>query len=230
MLFLNHTYPTPPENLAIDEHLLQQVDKGHYPEGLCRAWESPNYFVVLGLSKSVDIDVHLNECRDLHIPIYKRCSGGGTVLQGPGCFNYAFILPINASPELAAITSTTSYILSMVQRILLPVIGPTQQQGISDLTINNVKFSGNAQRRLKNALLFHGTILYDFDISMVTQTLTNPPIQPDYRRHRSHQSFIQNIPIASQQLAPLFSSVTTHPLSPLDVPIPPHLLDKYQPI
>ena len=165
MQLLNLTYQTPAENLAIDEQLLKAVDQGDFPSGICRIWESPTYFVVLGLSKTIEHDVHEDTCRNDGIPILKRCSGGGTVLQGPGCFNYGFVLPINNDSNLASITSTTSYILSLVQKALSPHVSGTEQKGISDLVIDNIKFSGNAQRRLKHAILFHGTILYDFDLT-----------------------------------------------------------------
>ena len=182
MHLVNITYPSPAENLAIDEQLLKAVDQGEYKDGVCRIWESPTYFVVLGLSKKIEHDVHEDACRNDGIPILKRCSGGGTVLQGPGCFNYGFVLPINNDSNLASITSTTSYVLSLVQKALSPHVSGTEQKGISDLVINNIKFSGNAQRRLKHAILFHGTILYDFNLNLVTKYLKEPPIQPEYRK------------------------------------------------
>ena len=37
-------------------------------------------------------------------------------------------------------------------------------EGHTDLAIDGVKFSGNAQRRRRDALLFHGTILLGFDL------------------------------------------------------------------
>ena len=91
MIIFNKSYKTPEENLAIDEYLLQEVNNGNYTDGICRIWESPNVFVVLGLSKKIEDDVNSNSCKRDGIPILKRCSGGGTVLQGPGCFNYSFI-------------------------------------------------------------------------------------------------------------------------------------------
>ena len=204
MNLFNHSYSTPAENLAIDEELLKAVDKGAYPDGILRLWESLEYFVVLGLSKTIEDDVHNDACKTDGIPIYKRCSGGGTILQGPGCFNYGFILPMNTHKDLESITSTTSYILSLVQRILSPKIPDIEQKGISDLVVNNIKFSGNAQRRLKNAILFHGTILYNFDLPLVAKYLKEPPIQPEYRKKRHHKSFIKNLPISKQKLYELF--------------------------
>ena len=74
-----------------------------------------------------------------------------------------------------------------------------------------MKFSGNAQRRLKK-LSFHGAILYVFDLGLMSDCL-KVPIQPEYRKNRPHRSFIQNITITKQGLTQLFSNLsTTNPL------------------
>ena len=220
MIIFNKSYTTPEENLAIDEYLLQEVNNGNYIDGICRIWESPNLFVVLGLSKKIEDDVNNDSCKRDAIPILKRCSGGGTVLQGPGCFNYSFILPMTYAKELESLTNTTTYILNMVKKILSKALNNIELKGISDLTINDIKFSGNAQRRLKNAILFHGTILYDFDLGLISDYLKEPPVQPEYRKNRSHQSFIQNITITKQELTQLFLNLSTSntPLSVTTIP------------
>jgi lipoate-protein ligase A len=230
MILFNHSYNTPKENLAIDEALLRLVDTGHYQEGICRIWESMDHFVVLGLSKKIDDDVHLEACKRDGIPILKRCSGGGTVLQGPGCFNYGFILPMNYNLDLAGIGTTTSCILSMVQERLEPMISKTEQRGISDLVINNIKFSGNAQRRLKNAILFHGTILYDFDLSLISTYLKEPPIQPDYRKKRPHHQFIRNVSASHSALMGAFIAKTNDTMQIHEDLLPVELVNKYQPM
>ena len=122
MHLFNHTYPTPKENIDIDELLLKAVNTGKYPNGVLRLWESPTYFVVLGLSKKIDLDVNEDACKRDNIPILKRCSGGGTVLQGPGCFNYGYILPIDYDQELKSLTNTTTYILNKVKDVLFSSI------------------------------------------------------------------------------------------------------------
>ena len=68
---------------------------------------------------------------------------------------------------------------------------------ISDIAVagSDKKFSGNAQKRGKNYILHHGTILYDFDLSLIPKYLTIPKDVPDYRQGRSHLDFVTNIPI-----------------------------------
>ena len=108
----------------------------------------------------------------------------------------------------------------MVQKALSPIINTTEQQGISDLTIDNIKFSGNAQRRLKHAILFHGTILYNFNLSLITKYLKEPPIQPKYRRHRHHNEFVRNIDCTQHDLINAFSAQTSNHISNTNFEIP----------
>jgi len=62
------------------------------------------------------------------------------------------------------------------------------------------KFSGNAQRRTRRALLFHGTILYGMNLDLVGQLLPLPQDRPQYRGSRSHADFITNLPVSPESI------------------------------
>ncbi len=193
MKYLDLTLPTPEENLACDEALLDQCDQEDGGE-ILRVWRPLTYFVVLGYSNQYKTETDFEACKKDHIPVLRRTSGGGTVLQGPGCLNYSLVLNISKTPSLANILSTTRYILERNQKILEPVLQrPIEIQGISDLALNDLKFSGNAQRRKRHAILFHGTFLCDFDLPLISRYLKAPSRQPEYRNNRSHADFLINI-------------------------------------
>ena len=86
MRHLDLTIPSPAENLACDEALLDWCESGDGVECL-RFWESPEPFVVVGYANKVETEVNVAACEARKIPILRRCSGGGTVVQGPGCLN-----------------------------------------------------------------------------------------------------------------------------------------------
>src|ERR1035441_2815400 len=92
------TLPTPEENLACDEVLLDLCEAGGSDEVL-RFWAPPQYFVVVGYANKAATEVNLPVCRELVIPVLRRCTGGGTVLQGPGVLNYSLILRIDESAQ-----------------------------------------------------------------------------------------------------------------------------------
>jgi lipoate-protein ligase A len=58
------------------------------------------------------------------------------------------------------------------------------------------KFSGNAQRRRQTHLLFHGTLLLNFDLALATRYLPMPSRAPAYRAARPHSEFLTNLPLA----------------------------------
>jgi len=182
--------PAPAALLACEEALLDQGEAAGHP-GFLTFWESTTYFVVLGYSKQLREEVFEKECARLRVPILRRSSGGGSVLQGPGCLNYTLVLPIESAAELETITGANRYIMQRTRdAIALLVPGKVEIQGHTDLTLNGLKFSGNAQRRKRQCLLFHGAFLHNFDLPLISRVLRLPRQQPDYRENRSHESFL----------------------------------------
>jgi lipoate-protein ligase A len=194
------SFSSPEMNLAYDEALLLAAEEGETGETL-RFWQSESFFVVLGYSRRMDSDVVVDACVKDKVPVLRRYSGGGTILQGPGCLNYSLILRVEQSGPFATITGTTSTILQHHAGVLRFLSGKKIAiEGESDLTMDGRKFSGNAQRRLARYLLFHGTFLFDFDLKKIERYLSVPGRQPAYRAHRPHGEFLRNIFVAPGSL------------------------------
>jgi lipoate-protein ligase A len=199
MNYLDLTLPTPAGNLACDEALLDQAE-GQDGPAVLRFWESPVPFVVLGYANRYAEEANLDACREANVTILRRCSGGGTVLQGPGCLNYSVILPINELGPLQSITGTNDFVMQRNREALAAALGRSVSiKGYTDLALGDVKFSGNAQRRRRNWLLFHGTfVLESFDVAMVERCLRAPPRQPSYRQQRAHRDFMTKLPLSGE--------------------------------
>lgn len=199
MNILDLTLSTPQENLALEEALLEWAETNQ--QDCLRFWESPDYFVVMGAGSPIHTDVNLTECAARNIPVLRRCSGGGTVLQGPGCLNYTLILDRQAHHGLDSISAANETVLQKITRALAACgIEGISMQGYSDLTAETLKFSGNAQRRRKQFILYHGTILHDFDLPLIPACLGTPEKMPDYRSGRPHSGFVANIRVNPKQL------------------------------
>lgn len=211
MKSLDLTFPSPAENLACDEALLDFFEE-HGGDGALRFWEPRDYFVVIGYANEVAKEVNVTACEGEEIPIHRRCSGGGTVLQGPGCLNYSLIAPITESGPLHSIPSANRFIMDR-NRAALESKFKNQKSKISvaghtDLVFDprpptldpSLKFSGNAQRRKKHFLLFHGTFLLNFDIRLIEKYLRIPSKQPAYREGRSHEDFLTNLNLPAREV------------------------------
>jgi len=230
MNYLDLTLPTPAANLACDEALLDLCDENPDAETL-RFWEPAQYFVVLGYANRAASEANLAACRAESIPVLRRCSGGGAVLQGPGCLNYSLVLAIARHPALHTIPDANRHILERQRRTLERLLArPVSVQGVTDLSVDPLrcsgnsqfpigplKFSGNAQRRKRHALLFHGTLLLDFDIALVQKILPMPSRQPGYRQDRPHSQFLTNLALP----APALQAALRETWSALQPPAPP---------
>ncbi|MGH7851987.1 MAG: lipoate--protein ligase family protein, partial [Candidatus Binatia bacterium] len=185
MKFLELTFSEPAANLACDEALLEMMEANFARDDCLRIWHAKKYFVVLGHSDRLQSNVNIAACSHHSIPILRRISGGGTVVQGPGCLNYSLILK-NQARRLTNVADTFKYVLERHRSVVEEVCGVTARlEGISDLTYNGFKFSGNAQYRKARFLLVHGTFLLNFDLSVIEALLPVPAKQPAYRRMRS---------------------------------------------
>lgn len=199
MRLVDASFTRPSLFLAFDEALLESVEAGRTDDTLW-FWESPAPFVVLGVSQAVAKEVREAECAQAGIPILRRCSAGGCVLQGPGCLNFTLALTHERHPEIKTIRGSYCYILGRICAALRRRGVAASHMGISDLAIGDRKFSGNAQRRRKRGLLHHGSVLYHFDLPSIAKYLREPEDRPDYRGARNHLDFVQNVPLSCAQL------------------------------
>jgi lipoate-protein ligase A len=207
MRLLDFSADSPELNLALDEALLLTAEEETAGETL-RFWSSDRPFVVLGYSRAVGDDVDIAACRRDGVPVLRRHTGGGTVLQGPGCLNYNLVLRMDRGDQFSTITGSTRAILERHAAALAPLLhGDVLLEGESDLTFGGRKFSGNAQRRLGSCLEFHGTMLLGFDVASLTRYLRMPARQPAYRRKREHRDFVANIPLEQQEVKDTLAAV-----------------------
>ena len=229
--------PLPPaETLAVEEALLDASEAGICSETLA-FWESQQHFVLLGYGNKVATEVNQPACERLGIPILRRCSGGGTVLQGPGVLNYSLVLRATEGTPLATINGANHFIMQRNAEALTQLLNPAEcarpralqrdqqnglqysseprnalpagpgdgrtpveVQGHTDLAIGGLKFSGNAQRRKRTHLLFHGAILLNLDLDLLEQVLPMPSLQPDYRSGRSHREFLTQLGVPAESV------------------------------
>lgn len=188
---VDRTFESPAENLAFDERLLALGRE------TLRFWESPIHFVVLGRSGKIEEEAHVTECEAAGVPVLRRASGGGTALQGPGCLNYAFTLSLARRPALANVQASYEHLLSRVARALrvpgLEVCG-------TDILLRGRKVSGNAQRRTRDWLLHHGTILHGLDLALMERLLPEPRRRPAHRGGRTHRQFVTALDVTAGDL------------------------------
>ena len=191
---------SPTKQLALDEALLLLADERSAspdvpPTEFIRFWQFESPTVVLGRSSRIDEEVDATYCDAHRIPIYRRCTGGASVVGGPRCMMYSVVLDCNLRPELVKIDVAHGFVMNRLLKAVQRQVPEAELQGTCDLTIQNRKFSGNSMRMARNHVLYHGTILWETDLALVARCLKIAPRQPEYRGGRDHEAFITNVAI-----------------------------------
>jgi lipoate-protein ligase A len=204
MKWFNLNLSDPAAQLAGDEALLDWCENNQGEETLL-FWEPRETFVVVGYANKIASEVNVEACQKNGIPIFRRCSGGGTVLQSPGCLNYSLILKITEDGPCRNITSANQFIMERNRAAIASIPSSFSPLNVSvsghtDLAIAGRKFSGNSQRRKKNFLLFHGCFLLDSNLTLISKFLRMPTLQPSYRAGRDHDDFVTNLNVPADQV------------------------------
>lgn len=184
----------PALDLALDEALLDAAEEGHAGETL-RFWESPTPFVVLGTAQEIAREVNEDACGADGVPVLRRCTAGGCVLQGPGSLNYVLVMLPEERPETRTLKGSYCHILHAMSDAFATLGLEVLHEGTCDLALAGRKVSGNAQKRRRRAFLHHGTLLYQADPAAMRRYLREPEDRPEYRGGRTHEEFVGALPL-----------------------------------
>jgi len=177
--------------LAEDQRMLDAASAG--ASASFRTWTTAQPTVVVGKAVVVEHEVNVELCRAHGIEIVRRQSGGRSVWIGPGTLQYAFALPYALSSELNAITTSKRFCNRMLLAAL-EVAAQVNEDASGDLVVDTRKVGGLALRRVRNAMLLHGTLLTGADLALIDRVLLHPGREPAYRHGRPHRDFLANLP------------------------------------
>jgi lipoate-protein ligase A len=200
MLLLELTLSTGPENLALDEALLEGAEAAGEAREVLRLWEPGECLAIVGRSSRLDAEVNRQACAADRVPVLRRTSGGAAIVAGPGCLMYSVILSFDLRPELKDVSQAHRYVLGKLIKAIAPHVANVACHGTSDLVIGDRKFSGNSLRLRRRHLLYHGTLLYSFPLELIPRYLVMPPRMPDYRERRPHEDFVTRLPMDAATL------------------------------
>ncbi len=200
MILKDITLATPQENILYDNVLLELAEQGSAGEAL-RFWESSELFIVLGRIGNPAADLRVAKVLADRVPVLRRSSGGGTVLQGKGCLNYTLVLS-KERPEIRDLRRSYQFICGNIIAALKNCGIGAAFRPLSDIALaeSGKKVSGNAQKRSKKFILHHGTLLYKFDLKKIADYLTMPKDIPEYRQNRPHLDFVANLEVSAKAL------------------------------
>lgn len=170
-------------NLALEEYILKNCREDEY----FLLWRSDTC-IVIGKYQNVFEEVNIKEAEMRGIKIARRNSGGGAVFHDKGNLNFSFITDYNPEtfPEY-------DDFLEPVIEILNRLGIPAEKKNKSDIVINDMKISGNAQVIRHGRILHHGTLLFDADMEALHMLLRPSEADIDSKAVKSVRSRVANI-------------------------------------
>ena len=184
MRYLESPSRDPYFNLALEEYVFERMDKS---KSYFLLWQNDNTIVVgkyQNTAEEIDqayVDAH-------HIRVARRLSGGGAVYHDRGNLNFTFIVDRADAPGLN------------FKVFVRPVVEALARFGVhaaftgrNDLTIDGMKFSGNAQYARRGRLLHHGCIMLDSNLTSVADALRVKEAKFDSKAVKSVRSRVTTI-------------------------------------
>lgn len=169
-------------NLAVDEYLLRNTSEDYLILGI------NNPSVIIGKHQVVHREADTKFVTENNIPVIRRISGGGAVFHDPGNLNFSFIIQSASGKQVD------------FRKYTLPVIEFLKSEGIkvdfegkSDLKVNGLKISGNAEHVYRERVLHHGTLLFDTRLDNLKSSLRKDCSRYSTRAVESNPSSVMNL-------------------------------------
>lgn len=176
-LFKNISRPvSTAEGLAVDDTLPQSVARHHSPPILHLYSFVPS--VIVGKYQDIEAALKLDRCLERGIEYNRRSTGGGTVVMGPEIV--ALGLGINVDyPGLNGGMGGVFESLGHVLNKAFERLGIRSRfQPKNDLEVDGKKIAGlSASSEAGKSLLFHASLLVNFDIQLMTDIMNTPLIK-----------------------------------------------------
>lgn len=150
----------PAFNLALEEWFMT-----HNEGDFTLLWRnSPT--VVIGRNQNARAEIDFGRLKEQGISLVRRSSGGGAVYHDLGNINFSFITDKREDmPDAARLCAP---VIDFLRSLSLSA----ECSGRNDMTTGGAKFSGSARCCLDGRFLFHGTLLFDADLSVMAGVLT----------------------------------------------------------
>lgn len=174
----------PTFNLALEEYVFEKMprDRGYF-----LTWRNENAIIV-GRHQNTAAEINEKFVKEKNIKVVRRLSGGGAVYHDLGNLNFTFI--VDAQPGQKV---DLRKFCQPIADTLCALGAKAEVDGRNDILIDGMKVSGNAQYVRQGRVMHHGTILFDSDMSVLSQALIPDPAKVQAKGVKSVRSRVTNV-------------------------------------
>ena len=184
MKYLQNLSNNPWYNLAFEEYCFRNLPND---EDYVILWIN-GPAIIVGKNQNTIEEINPEYVREHDIKVARRVTGGGAVYHDLGNLNFSIITNVSGAEKID------------FGKINIPMLRSLEKLGINavlsgrnDLTIDGKKFSGIAQSVWRKRVLNHGTILFDTDLSVLSNALNVKQDKIESKGVKSVKSRVTNI-------------------------------------
>jgi len=182
MLYIRNDSTSPYFNHAVEEYFMKNSE-----EECFILWRNIPC-ILIGRNQNAMSEINMDFVKENDIKIVRRLSGGGAVFNDLGNINFTFITRKDDG-------NTINF-----KKFAQPIIHALRDLGVhaefsgrNDITIDDKKFSGNAQYYWKDRVLHHGTLLFSGNLTDLSAALKTKPLKFEDKSVKSVASRVTNI-------------------------------------
>lgn len=184
MKYITNLSNDPRYNLAFEEYCFRNLPR---EEDYVILWIN-GPAIIVGKNQNTLEEINSEYVEENGIKVVRRVTGGGAVYHDLGNLNFSIITEVKGAEKID------------FGKINIPIVKSLEKLGLmaelsgrNDITLDEKKFSGIAQSVWKRRVLNHGTILYDTDLSVLSNALNVKQDKIESKGVKSVRSRVTNI-------------------------------------
>lgn len=163
-------------------------------------WQPESSLIVLGQSNQAETAVHMELAEAEGIPVYKRNTGGQTVILTPR----TIVISVRLISD--KLDNPQVYFKRINRAIIEAITGlglsDLHEKGISDIAIGDKKILGSSIYRKRSLVFYHAVLNISETPEFIGRYLKHPVREPDYRIGRRHEDFVTSLHAEGYLLTP----------------------------